>query len=161
MVWPFKKKQRQPSMREAVKEETRGHITATEAISPENILDRVQFDFQVIDDEKILMLFDENSPLYCPLVLPLLPLISRLNFLSNISSHEARVFKLRVNIMVARLKNRAESTEEYMLLDGLQTYLHMRINDSREGFKIRVLSERKKTLTLREEEVKKGGWLRR
>lgn len=118
----------------------------------------IAFDFQVIDDEKILGLFDPANPLFHPLVLPLLPLVSRMMYLTSCTEHEARTYCLQVNIQIARLKNRAESVEDFMLLDSLRGYMHMRINDSILGFKLVKLTERtsNKNINLRDEQQKKG-----
>jgi len=66
---------------------------------------------------------------------------------------------LKVAIAIARLKNRARSNVDYMLLDNLQTHLDMRINDSLMGSKMKTLTERKKTLRIEEELQKKRGLL--
>lgn len=169
MPWPFKRKQQEVSplkiIKETTKEQTKHDVAVDENRSMNAEMGSVTgiaFDQQALDDEKILDLFDETKPLYHPLLMPLLPLISRLNFLSNISEVEARTFKIQVNIAIARLKNKARSSADYMLLDNLKAYLHMRTNDSVKGFKIRVLTERNKTVTLREEQLAKkklGGLL--
>lgn len=159
MVWPFKRKDPAgPSSLMIIKEQNKGQMAVDENRSMNAEMQGVTgiaFDQQALDDEKILDLFDETKPLYHPLLMPLLPLISRLNFLSNCSENEARTFKIQVNIAIARLKNKARSSTDYMLLDNLKAYLHMRINDSLKGFKIRVLTERNKSLTIREEQLQK------
>lgn len=110
----------------------------------------IAFDFQVIDDEKVLGLFDPNNPLFNPLVLPLLPLFSRMMYLTNCTELEAAAYKLKVDLQITLLKNRARGNEEYMLLDSLQGYAEMRINDSVGGFKLVKLTERTKNINLKE-----------
>jgi len=110
----------------------------------------IAFDFQVIDDEKVLGLFDPNNPLFIPLVLPLLPLFSRMMFLTSCTELEAASYKLRVDLQITLLKNRAHGAEEYMLLDSLLGYAEMRINDSIQGFKLIKLTERTKNINLKE-----------
>lgn len=110
----------------------------------------IAFDFQVIDDEKVLGLFDPTNPLFNPLVLPLLPLFSRMMYLTNCTELEAATYKLKVDLQITLLKNRATSTEEYMLLDSLLAYAEMRINDSVGGFKLIKLTERTKNINLKE-----------
>jgi len=110
----------------------------------------IAFDFQVIDDEKVLGLFDPNNPLFNPLVLPLLPLFSRMMYLTNCTELEAAAYKLKVDLQITLLKNRARGNEEYMLLDSLQGYAEMRINDSVCGFKLVKLTERTKNINLKE-----------
>jgi len=110
----------------------------------------IAFDFQVIDDEKVLGLFDPANPLFNPLVLPLLPLFSRMIYLTNCTELEAASYKLRVDLQITLLKNRARGAEEYMLLDSLQGYAEMRINDSVGGFKLIKLTERTKNINLKE-----------
>jgi hypothetical protein len=110
----------------------------------------IAFDFQVIDDEKVLGLFDPTNPLFNPLVLPLLPLFSRMMYLTNCTELEAATYTLNVDLQITLLKNRATSTEEYMLLDSLLAYAEMRINDSIGGFKLRKLTERTKNINLKD-----------
>jgi hypothetical protein len=164
--WPFKKAEPQgPSPLTIIKAQTKHDLAVDENRSMNAEMATatgIAFDQQALDDEKILDLFDETKPLYHPLLMPLLPLVSRLNFLSNCSEADCRTFKIQCNIAIARLKNKARSSEDYMLLDNLKAYLHMRVNDSLKGFKIRVLTERNKTLTLKEEQLQKkrlGGLL--
>jgi hypothetical protein len=163
LPWPFKRNRSEgPTPFEVIKAETRKDVAVDEnrSMSAEmGAVTGIAFDQQALDDEKILDLFDSSKPLYHPLLMPLLPLISRLNFLSNCSERDASAFKNQVNIAIARLKNTARSSADYMLLDNLKAYLHMRTNDSVKGFKIRVLTERNKTVTLREEQQKKKGLL--
>ena len=110
----------------------------------------IAFDFQVIDDEKVLGLFDPNNVLFNPLVLPLLPIFSRMMYLTNCTELEAAQYKLQVDLQITLLKNVASSSEEYMLLDSLLSYASMRINDSVGGFKLVKLTERTKNINLKE-----------
>jgi hypothetical protein len=162
MGWPkLRREPKQPTFKEQVNEDRKTQFVVDEnrqdiGMGPEGVATgSITFDFQVIDDEKMLGLITPYSPLYCHLVMPLLPFFSRLNYLSNCSERDARHFRLKVDVQIARLKNRARSTEEYLLLDGLRTYFHNRINDSVKGFKIRVLAEKKRTLTIEEAQLEK------
>lgn len=110
----------------------------------------IAFDFQVIDDEKVLGLFDPNNALFNPLVLPLLPIFSRMMYLTNCTELEAAQYKLQVDLQITLLKNVATTSEEYMLLDSLLTYATMRINDSVGGFKLIKLTERTKNINLKD-----------
>jgi len=155
---------REPNALDVTHEQTKGGIMQDENQSTNAEMQAaggIAFDFQVIDDEKVLGLFDPANPLFHPLVLPLLPLVSRMMYLTSCTNHEARTYCLQVNIQIARLKNRAESVEDFMLLDSLRGYMHMRINDSILGFKLVKLTERTSTknITLREEQQKPKGIL--
>lgn len=115
----------------------------------------IAFDFQVIDDEKILGLFDPNNPLFNPLVLPLLPIFSRMMYLTNCTELEAMGYKLKLDLQITLLKNKASCPEEYMLLDCLKGYGEMRINDSVGGFKLIKLTERTKNINIKDMPLEK------
>lgn len=143
----------QLSETDVIHEETRSGVLRDENNSTNAEMQAaggIAFDFQVIDDEKVLGLFDPTNPLFNPLVLPLLPLFSRMMYLSNCTELEAATYKLNVDLQITLLKNRATSTEEYMLLDSLLAYAEMRINDSVGGFKLIKLTERTKNINLKE-----------
>ncbi len=110
----------------------------------------VPLEFTVVDDEMIHDLIDPNKEIFHPLLLPLLPLFSRLNFLTSCTEREAFSFKVQVDVAIARLKNKAEDSNDFMLLDNVRTFLHMRINDSVLGFKVLALTERRKRFTYEE-----------
>jgi hypothetical protein len=110
----------------------------------------IAFDFQVIDDEKVLGLFDPDSALFNPLVLPLLPLFSRMMYLTNCTEIGRAYYIAKVDLDITILKNRASCSEEYMLLDSLKSYAEMRSNDSVGGFKLVKLTERTKNINLKE-----------
>jgi hypothetical protein len=174
MVWPnFKRElssdpsqldiQREVSRHDLMKDENNSTNAETQAAGG------IAFDFQVIDDEKILGLFDPQHPLYCEHLMPLLPLFSRMNFLTNCSLLEAAAYKQKVDISITQLKNQmktnieevTERTQIYMLLDNLLAYANMRINDSIQGFKLVQLTERTKNIKLTEvpaEQPKKRGF---
>ena len=161
MVWPFDKKPKQPqqpSIREQVREESLGEMRVRESITPEMVKDGSDYDFQAIDDEKILYLFDPASPMYEPLLAPLLPLASRLCFLSDCDTQDARVYKLKVSTLIEQLRNYTRGNPRlYFLLDSMEAYLHMRINDSIGGFKIKTLSTRRKEFEYKEVQQKRKG----
>ena len=143
----------QLSERDVIHEETKSGLMRDENNSTNAEMQAaggIAFDFQVIDDEKVLGLFDPNNPLFNPLVLPLLPLFSRMMYLTNCTELEAAAYKLKVDLQITLLKNRARGNEEYMLLDSLQGYAEMRINDSVGGFKLIKLTERTKNINLKE-----------
>ncbi len=157
MTWKIldllKKPSSEPSQMDIAREETRGALIRDENVSTNAEMQAaggIAFDFQVIDDEKVLGLFDPNNPLFNPLVLPLLPLFSRMMYLTNCTELEAASYKLRVDLQITLLKNRANGAEEYMLLDSLLGYAEMRINDSIQGFKLIKLTERTKNINLKE-----------
>ena len=161
LPWPFKSHKKEPSQIEILKEQGKNDQALEEnrSLNAEmSAATGVAFDQQVIEDEKILDLFDESKPLYHPMLMPLLPYFSRLIFLSNCSERDARAFKTQVNLAISRLKNASRSPNDYLLLDALKAYLFARINDSVNGFKLKALTERSKTLTMRQiEERKKSG----
>lgn len=158
----LKQKPREINAMDTIRAETKGGIIRDENVSTNAEMQAaggIAFDFQVIDDEKVLGLFDPNSPLFHPLVLPLLPLFSRMMYLTNCTELEAAGYKLALDVQITLLKNRASSEEEYMLLDSLQVYGEMRINDSIQGFKLVKLTDRTKNINLKEvasEQKKKG-----
>jgi hypothetical protein len=166
MVWPNIKRnnvnesevtrldQREQLRNEIIKDENNNTNAEMQAAGG------IAFDFQVIDDEKILSIFDSsNTELYCEHVMPLLPLFSRMNFLTNCSLIEAAAYKLRVRISITQLKNQIkvtipendERTKVYMLLDNLLQYACMRINDSIQGFKLIQLTDRTKNIKFTDE----------
>ena len=143
----------EPSAVDVAREESKGAILRDENNSTNAEMQAaggIAFDFQVIDDEKVLGLFDPNNALFNPLVLPLLPLFSRMMYLTNCTELEAAAYKLRVDLQITLLKNRATGAEEYMLLDSLLGYAEMRINDSIQGFKLIKLTERTKNINFKE-----------
>lgn len=121
----------------------------------------VPFEFTVLDDETIHDLVDPSKEIFHPLLLPLLPLLSRLNFLTSCTEREAFSFKVQVDVAIARLKNKAQDSYDFMLLDNMRTYLHMRVNDSVLGFKVLALTERRKRFTYEEEKFEQKGLLKR
>lgn len=156
------KKSKEPTIQEVANEEIRKDVVVSETLNPQGMIDTIAFDFQVIDDEKILGLFDPTSPFYVEWLDELIPLFSRLNFLSNCSENEAKRFKMEVDIAITRLKYRRRDIGEKMLLNNLKTFFFMRINDSVNGWKLNTLTERRRTIRLQQEELKKqGGFLRR
>ena len=158
----IKKKPRELNALDISRAETKGGLIRDENVSTNAEMQAaggIAFDFQVIDDEKVLGLFDPSNPLFHPLVLPLLPFFSRMMYLTNCTELEAAGYKLALDVQITLLKNRASSTEEYMLLDSLQIYGEMRINDSIQGFKLVKLTDRTKNINYREipaEQKKKG-----
>jgi hypothetical protein len=106
----------------------------------------VDFVFASTKDEWILGLFDSSYPQFCPLVLPLSPLFQPTVFLTFITEQQARTYKRMLDRGIARLKNKAESPEDFMLLESLRCYGYMRINDSVQGFKMDKLTTRKRIL---------------
>jgi hypothetical protein len=158
MVWGIldlvkKKQPTEPSTLDTIHAESRAGVLRDENVSTNAEMQAaggIAFDFQVIDDEKVLGLFDPSNPLFNPLVLPLLPMFSRMMYLTNCTELEAATYKLKVDLQITLLKNRATSTEEYMLLDSLLGYAEMRINDSVGGFKLIKLTERTKNINLKE-----------
>lgn len=162
-MWPNFGKQvsAEPSPMDLQKASTKGEMYRDENTSTNAEMQAaggIAFDFQVIDDEKILGLFDPASPLYCSHIMPLLPLFSRQNFLTNCSLLEAAAYKQKVDISITQLKNQikvtiedvAERSKIYMLLDNLVAHANMRINDSIQGFKLVQLTERTKNINLKE-----------
>lgn len=163
MVWPNFKKENppEPSSLDVQREAVRGDILKEENNSTNAEMQAaggIAFDFQVIDDEKILGLFDPKHPLYCEHLMPLLPLFSRMNFLTNCSLLEAAAYKQQVNIAITQLINQirndiddiTERTQVSLLLKNLKAYANMRINDSIQGFKLIQLTERTKNIKLTE-----------
>lgn len=163
MVWPNFKKESpsEPSAYQLQKEAAKDDLYREENNSTNAEMQAaggIAFDFQVIDDEKILGLFDPKHPLYCEHLMPLLPLFSRMNFLTNCSLLEAAAYKQKVDIAITQLKNQikitiddvSERTKIYMLLENLLAYANMRINDSIQGFKLVQLTERTKNIKLTE-----------
>lgn len=143
----------EPSAVDVAREESKGAILRDENNSTNAEMQAaggIAFDFQVIDDEKVLGLFDPNNVLFNPLVLPVMPLFSRMMYLTNCTELEAAAHKLRVDLQITLLKNNATDSEEYMLLDSLTGYDEMRINDSVGGFKLIKLTERTKNINFKE-----------
>lgn len=163
---------KKPTPEELVAMETKGAVKASylsEAAWPEG-KDGIAFDYQVVDDEKILMLFEPylgttsdgaliKNPNYTPLLKPLLPYVSRLCYLTSCSELDAEIFKCRADYQITLLKARAETDEEYDLLEALKAWIEIRINDSIKGAKMKMLTERKRTVRFEEMKEKKR-WLR-
>jgi hypothetical protein len=174
MVWPnFKRESStEPSSLDIQRVAARDDILREENNSTNAEMQAaggIAFDFQVIDDEKILGLFDPKHPLYCEHLMPLLPLFSRMNFLTNCSLLEAAAYKQQVNIAITQLINQirndiedvSERTQVSLLLKNLKAYANMRINDSIQGFKLVQLTERTKNIKLTEvpqEQPKRHGF---
>jgi len=114
----------------------------------------VAFEYRVSEDENMLSLFRET-----PWLDPLYPLFSRLNFLSNCSQKEARLYKMKVKRAITRLKYQRKTREDKTLLTSLETFFEMRINDSVRGWKVDKLTTQRRYLAI-EEQNKKKGWLR-
>ena len=171
-MWPRKREVHEPNALDIQHSQNRAELLNSENNSTNAEMQAaggIAFDFQVIDDEKVLGLFDPNNDLYCEYVTPLLPLFSRMMYLTNCTLIEAAAYKLRVDIAITQLKNLilsdiediGERTKVYMLLDNLLGYAEMRINDSIGGFKLIQLTERTKNIKLTEinpESQKKHGW---
>jgi hypothetical protein len=159
---PLSKKEKPETQKSLVRAEGRANEDVEELRdmnSEQQANGMVQFDFHVIDDEKILNLFDSTKKEYCPLLKPLLPLFSRLNFLTQFDERGLRSFNISVNIAIAQIKNQARTRQDYQLLENLRTFLHTQAYNSFMGFKIRVLTERKRTLIHQELEEERRGLL--
>ena len=76
--------------------------------------------------------------------------------MTNCSELAADVFKCRADYLITLLKARASTDDEYDLLDALEAWVEMRINDSIRGSKIQVLTTRRREVTMREEKQKRG-----
>lgn len=150
----FKRKPKAPTPKELARIERTTHIEATEAEKETGMVDGVAFDYQVIEDENLMAIFHPNSPYHLEWLEELIPLFSRLNFLSNCSSRDAELFKMTVDRAITRLKYSRKRRDEKMLLNNLKTYFFMRINDSVNGWKLNTLTERKRTIRIREEQEK-------
>lgn len=161
-IFSRKKKPEEPTLPETVNAEVRKDVLVSETLNPQGMVDTIAFDFQVIDDEKILGLFDPRSPFYLPWLDELLPLFSRLLFLSNCAPSEATNFLMDVDLAITRLKYRRKEDDEKRLLNNLRTWFAIRINDSINGWKLNTLTERRRRILLTQQELKeKRGWLRR
>lgn len=170
-MWPRKPEPVAPDMLDVQNAANKAEILNSENNSTNAEMQAaggIAFDFQVIDDEKFLGLFDPKNDLYCEHLAPLLPLFSRMNYLTNCTLIDAAAYKLKVDIAVTQLKNQIEFSIEcivernkvYMLLDSMLGYAEMRINDSIGGFKLIQLTERTKNIKLTEvspESQKKRG----
>ncbi len=155
MMWPILSRYRneEPDQFALQRHQIRGNIVEDESNSTNAEMQAaggIAFDFQVIDDEKVLGLFDPNNPLFHPLLLPLLPMVSRMMFLTNCTELEAGTYKNAVSLQIALLKKKAVCIEDYMLLNSLKCYLYMRINDSVQGFKLIKLTERTKNINIKD-----------
>ena len=114
---------------------------------------QITLDYQAIEDEMITDMFDPTKPTFYPLIQPLKPLFSRLNFLTQYDEKGLRGFKIAVNVAISQLKNHTLSAKDYLLLENLRIYLHNRAYDSFMGFKIRVLATREKHITVNDSSV--------
>jgi serine/threonine protein kinase HipA of HipAB toxin-antitoxin module len=117
--------------------------------------DGVAFDYQVIEDENILKIFEEN-----PWLAPIRPNFSRLMFLTHMTAQQALLATSRLERKVKRLKYSRKSREEKILLESLYDHFCVRINDSVKGSKITTLATNRRILQLERREQKRG-FLRR
>lgn len=159
----FRKKQQpqQPTVKEMKKADVEAKMAYTEANAPPQV-DAIAFDFQVLDDEKMLTLFDPESELFQEWLVPYLPLISRVMFLTNISQREADMFMDEIDFELTRLKYRRRDQDEKALVRSLKIWLKMRIHDSVNGWKLGTLTERRRRVLLESLERKeRGGLIRR
>jgi len=112
------------------------------------------FDHRVVDDQHMKELFD--SKLGYEWLQPLYPLFCNLNFLTNCSQREARLFRMKVKRAITRLKYRRKSLYDKTLLNSLEAFFDMRINDSVHGWKMDKLTTQRRYLAIEEQNKKKG-----
>jgi len=155
---------REPTPEEVARVQARNEILVHESLEGK---DGIAYNYQIVDDEKILMFFQphlgekENgdpieNPYFMPLLLPLLPYVSRLCYLTSCSPLDADVFKCRADYQITLLKARAKTDEEYDVLEAFKAWIEIRINDSIGGSKLRALTESRRFVDIREEKVKRG-----
>jgi len=154
----FGRKKKEPSAEDVSKMERDRTLEAHYATDPiEDLASTpagVAFEYRVSEDENMLSLFKEN-----PWLDSLYPLFSRLNFLSNCSERSARLYMMKVRRIITRLSYRRKSVEDKDLLDSLETFFNMRINDSVHGWKVDKLTTQRRYLEIGEQNKKKG-WLK-
>ncbi|MCK4387114.1 MAG: hypothetical protein KAV41_03495 [Candidatus Pacebacteria bacterium] len=131
--------------------EARGVSGGDAVYGARQIPDGISFDYQVIDDENMLRIFELN-----PWLDSYYPDFSRLNFLTNISPQEAKLAAMRVRRALTRLKYTRTSLEDRRLCESLIRYQARRIWDSVKGYKLTTLSTTRKHLRLTETKEKSG-----
>jgi hypothetical protein len=161
---PHRKKDEGPTYKQQVHDGKVAEILAEEHRSIDAELlaaGGVSFEYQMIEDETIRDMLDPTKPTFIPILEPMKWFLARLPFLSNCGEREASSFKLKADIQIAMLKNMTDNPVDYLHLNGCRAYIHMRINDSIGGFKIKTLTETKRRIEIAEETVKKPGFLKR
>ena len=87
---------------------------------------------------------------------PYVFLLSQLMSLTNITEKEAEMLKHRVSIMIRRdildIQEEDLNMEDVNFYDGLKILIFTKINDSREGWKARLLTQPKKEIAYRWED---------
>lgn len=164
MVFGRKKEERQPTQREMIEAEQDSRFELSEGLPQGPPVDMIAFDFQVLDDEKILALFDpdpKNKELYCPFLRGIMPLLSRVMFVTNISKGQAELLKDAIDFELTRLKYRCNEQWQKDLVRSLKIYLFTRINDSVNGWKLNTLTERRRIIRLRHEHEQGKRWYQR
>ncbi len=161
---PHRKKDESPTYKQQVHDGKVAEILAEEHRSIDAELlaaGGVSFEYQMIEDETIRDMLDPSKPTFVPILEPMKWFLARLPFLSNCGEREAESFRLKADIQIAMLKNMTDNPVDYLHLNGCRAYIHMRINDSIGGFKIRTLTETKRRIEIAEEKIEKKGFLKR
>ena len=156
-----KKDESPPTHREMVDDEQDAKFELSEGLPSGPPVDMIAFDFQVLDDEKILSLFEPKSKMYRPWLMGIMPLVSRVNFVTNISKGQADQLRDEIDYELTRLKFRCKKQDEKDLVRSLKIYLFTRINDSVNGWKLNTLTERRRIIRLRREQEQKKRWYQR
>lgn len=161
MVSLRKKKNEPPSVKEQVKEMTKGEIIkvqATQPIDPQRMLATTTLPEWCFHDPYIMMFFVEGYDSYDPLYAPLYPYVSWLNVANCITEREADRMMLEVDTQVTRLKALAKTRKQYITLNALKYLIFNRIYAAVEGFVLKNISEERRTLRMEEGGPKKKRW---
>lgn len=157
-----KKHHHEPTPQEIIDYEAEANLRA-HTLSEENnpaVYGVVPFDTRVLDDEKILRYFDEESSMYDGCYKPLMPFASRLLATILLTDREVQLFCLDVDIAAEESHTLASTDEQHYMIESIASHVKWRITGAaRKGFLLRTITENRKILRyVQEGEGKKKPW---
>lgn len=157
------KKPKDPTYEQQVMMNAESEVIAASAMPTgnEELLEQMSHDQLYIDDDKILALFDpQQKHSYKYWLYPLLPLVSRMISLTNISERQAKRLWDKCEIELLRLKYSRRSNEDKQLVRALMIYLEAKLNDAVNGWKFNRITEKRRRISIERPIGKKKGWFR-